>query len=238
VRRTVLLVAALTALRVMAPAPADAQFLYLTLDPGRVMLYAQDVSLQQVLERWSLAGGATVVNADKAADIPMNLQITGVSEREALAILLRRVGGYLLIDDPVSPERVARITIISTLPAAPVPTFTGAPPVSSVASNVPASQPAASGTYPVWSPNDDQFTAPVAAPASAASSMNRAAAPVAGRTASVGVAQPGMFVPPPPVPYVGPAESRSNPNRTEDPANLTTAAPGQAPRPSPSQSPN
>src|SRR5262245_461889 len=92
VRRIVLLVAALAALRVLAPVDADAQFLYLTLDNGRVMLYAQDVSLQQVLERWSLAGGATVVNAERVANVPMNLQIAGVSEREALSILLRRVG--------------------------------------------------------------------------------------------------------------------------------------------------
>ena len=72
------------------------QPLRLQIAGGRVTLHAQNVPVRTILAEWARLGGATVINGDRVAGLPLTLDLEGVSEREALDIILRGVSGYML----------------------------------------------------------------------------------------------------------------------------------------------
>jgi len=65
---------------------------------GGVTLIARGTTLQQILAEWSRVGGVEiVVRGEGFSAAPVTLLLRDLTEREALDILLRDVGGYLLV---------------------------------------------------------------------------------------------------------------------------------------------
>jgi hypothetical protein len=79
----------------MVATPARAAELKLEFRAGRVNLTARDVSVRQILAEWARVGGTQILNMDRVSASPVTLQLEGVSERQALEVILRSVAGYL-----------------------------------------------------------------------------------------------------------------------------------------------
>jgi hypothetical protein len=92
--RTSTLVIACTLL--LSARTASAQEFVLHFRDGLVTLVTREVTVPTILTWWGRVGSATVVNGEKVEGPPVTLQLVDVPEREALAILLRNVGGYIL----------------------------------------------------------------------------------------------------------------------------------------------
>jgi len=112
------------------------QPLRLQIAGGRVTLHAQNVPVRTILAEWARLGGATVINGDRVAGLPLTLELEGVPEREALDIILRGVSGYMLAArEPggAGASMFDRIMILPTSaaprnpPASPAPIFSNAP---------------------------------------------------------------------------------------------------------------
>lgn len=77
---------------------AAAQTVSLDIGPRGVTLIARGTTLQQILEEWSRVGNVEVmVRGEGFSKAPVTLLLRDLTEREALDILLREVGGYLLV---------------------------------------------------------------------------------------------------------------------------------------------
>jgi hypothetical protein len=88
---------ALLAACVLNARAARAQGFQLEFRDGLVTLVAREISIPKILELWSRIGHATVVNGEKLDGLPITLELVDVPERDALAILLRSAGGYILM---------------------------------------------------------------------------------------------------------------------------------------------
>ena len=76
---------------------ATAQTLSLKVDDGVVTLQATDVTVDDILARWSKITGLTVVSQNgRGSRVPVTLHVSGVSEREALGLVLRDLSGYIM----------------------------------------------------------------------------------------------------------------------------------------------
>lgn len=75
---------------------AAAQDFVLQFRDGLVTLVAREQTVPTILKWWARLGNVTVVNGEKIEGAPVTLQLVDVPERDALAILLRNVGGYIL----------------------------------------------------------------------------------------------------------------------------------------------
>ena len=121
--RLAAVVAAILGLAAIAFAQAP---LTLHISDGRVTLHAQNVPARTILAEWARVGGARIVNADRVAGAPLTLDLEGVSERQALDIVLRGVSGYVVAArEPGAPgaSLFDRIMILPTsvAPRTPVP---------------------------------------------------------------------------------------------------------------------
>ena len=76
--------------------PARAQSVKVDFHDGRVSVSAQNAPLRVILDEWARLGGATIVNGDRLGGPPLTLELTAVTERQALDTLLRNVAGYML----------------------------------------------------------------------------------------------------------------------------------------------
>ena len=76
--------------------PARAQQVQLDIRDGVVSLKVQDAPLQAILSEWARIGGTTIVSTGRLAETPLTLDLKDLSEGQALDIVLRNVGGYLL----------------------------------------------------------------------------------------------------------------------------------------------
>jgi len=126
-RRTICLVF----LAALIASPASAAELRLEISGGFVTLVATDTPLRQILAEWARVGGTRIVNGERVAGPPVTIQLQGVPEQEALAVLLRSAAGYL-----AAPRRAGSagasvyesvmILATSTPPAAAAAPATGA----------------------------------------------------------------------------------------------------------------
>ena len=90
-------VAVTAALLLSSALPAIAQQpVTLHFSSGRVTLRAQNAPVRTILAEWARLGGATVVNGERVAGQPVTLELTDVTERQALDVILRGVAGYML----------------------------------------------------------------------------------------------------------------------------------------------
>jgi hypothetical protein len=75
---------------------ARAQSLTLELRDGVVRIDARGVSLRDIMRRWSDVGSVSIENVDVLSPAPLTLSLTGLTELQALRILLRDVSGYVV----------------------------------------------------------------------------------------------------------------------------------------------
>jgi len=104
----------------------------LTIRDGRVSLTATDATVRQILTEWARVGQTKLVNVERITGAPVTLQLTNVTEEEALDVLLRSTSGYMVAPRQVMASNVSRfdrIIVMPTLAAAAAP-LSGAPPPS------------------------------------------------------------------------------------------------------------
>jgi hypothetical protein len=124
-------------------ASADIQ---LTIRDGRVSLIAKDATVRQILTEWARVGQTTVVNVERLTGGPVTLQLTNVSEEQALDVLLRSVSGYMLAPRPTVASNLSHFDRIIVMPTSVAPRAAAATPTPAPVSQQP------------------QFPQPVAAP--------------------------------------------------------------------------
>ena len=112
------------ALTLAAAVTAQAQTVKVEFLMGKVNLTAQNASVRTIISEWARVGGARVINPERLSGTPITLQLTGVPERQALDILLRDVGGYML--GPRQAELVPGVSafdrlMVVTATAGPAP---------------------------------------------------------------------------------------------------------------------
>ena len=124
-------IAAIVLLGASALPAAAQQPVTLRFSDGRVTLVASNAPVRAILAEWARLGGATVVNGERVAGPPVTLELTNVSERQALDVILRGVAGYMLA--PRRPGSAGgsafdRIVILptSTAPRNPPPAVAAA----------------------------------------------------------------------------------------------------------------
>ena len=101
--------------------PASAGEVVLSINDGRVMLFAQNVTLGQILDEWERVGRTRIFNREMLPAAQVTLSLVNEPESQALAVLLRALGGYLAVrrTTPVPGSSIFdRIIILSG--AAPV----------------------------------------------------------------------------------------------------------------------
>jgi hypothetical protein len=121
------LVAMLPALAAL-PA-AGQQTVALQFSGGQVTLNAQNVPVRAILAEWARLGGATIVNGERVAGPPVTLELTGVSERQALDIVLRSVAGYIVAPRRAGSQGLSAFDRIVILPTSAAPRNPVPPPV-------------------------------------------------------------------------------------------------------------
>ena len=136
--RTIL--ASSAVLGLLATSDAAAQKLSLRVEQGLVTLEAENVTVDEVLARWSSLTGLSVVSKNgRGSDIPVSVHVAGIPEREALALVLRDLSGYIMGErrDPrtgmvtidrvmILPDSAAQPSAAPPsvrVPAAPQPVF-------------------------------------------------------------------------------------------------------------------
>jgi hypothetical protein len=112
---------------------AVAQSLSLRVENGLVTLDARNVTVDEILARWTAATGLSVVSkSGVGSEMPVTLQLAAVPEREALQTVLRDLSGYIMGERRDARTGVVTIDRLLILPssAAQAPaTATAAPPV-------------------------------------------------------------------------------------------------------------
>ena len=104
---------------------ASAQTVKVEFLMGKVNLKVQNASLRAVLTEWARVGGTKIVNPERLAGQPVTLELVGVPERQALDILMRDVGGFMLGPrQSLVPGVSAYDRIVVVSGAAPRPTVT------------------------------------------------------------------------------------------------------------------
>lgn len=130
---------------------ASAQTVKVEFLMGKVNLKAQNASLRAVLTEWARVGGTRIVNPERLAGQPVTLELVGVPERQALDILLRDVGGFMLGPRQSLVPGVSafdRIVVVSAAAGRPAVT---APPFNASA------QPVRRAPPPQVEPRDDDI---------------------------------------------------------------------------------
>jgi hypothetical protein len=97
------------------------QAVKLQFNAGQVTLSAQNAPIRAILAEWARLGGVTILNGDRVAGPPVTLELAGVSERQALDIVLRNVAGYMLAPRPATSGGVSAYDRIVILPTSVAP---------------------------------------------------------------------------------------------------------------------
>lgn len=100
-----------------ALAAAQASHVSLVIDGRGVTLDARDAPLRDILAEWSRVGGTKVMNAETLDPRPVTISLSGVGERQALDILLRDIGGYILSARKPDEHTVSQFAGLVVVPA-------------------------------------------------------------------------------------------------------------------------
>jgi len=104
----------------------------LTIQDGRVSLVARDATIRQILAEWERIGQTKIVNLERIPGGPVTLELSNVTEQQALDVLLRAVSGYIATPKTTvvaaNASRFDRVFVMPTsapprAAAAPAPTF-------------------------------------------------------------------------------------------------------------------
>src|SRR5438552_5753174 len=113
---------------VATPAAAE---VHLTIGGGRVSLSTTNATAAQILAEWAKVGQTKIVNAERVGGVPLTLELKNVPEVEAIEIVLRSAGGYLLAPrrtEVANASSYDRILILPQSMAASSPTRVAAAP--------------------------------------------------------------------------------------------------------------
>jgi hypothetical protein len=108
-------------LAVVSAASTASADVHLTIRGGRVTLIARDATLRQILAEWERVGQTKVINADRIAGGPLNLELTNVPEQQALDVLLRSVSGVVLAPRAGTIDNLSAFERISVMPPSIAP---------------------------------------------------------------------------------------------------------------------
>ena len=126
---SIMAVALAACLAVPATASADVQ---ITMHDGRVTLKATNATVREILAEWAKVGQARIVNGERLTGTPLNIELTDVTEGQALDVLLRTVAGYMAAPRPTPVPNGSRFDRILILPTStPPPRPAAAPPTPS-----------------------------------------------------------------------------------------------------------
>jgi hypothetical protein len=191
-----------------APAAADVQ---LTMREGRVTLKATNATVREILAEWAKIGQARILNGERLTGAPVTLELTNVSESQALDILLRTVAGYMAAPRPNAVPNASQFDRILILPTSTPPRVAPAAPTPSFPTQPQFTQPFQQGDDdddPRGPPPNPNLRPPVfntfPQPGAPPPSVQPARGNLPGGTQApagqmpVGVAVPGMIVQPPP----------------------------------------
>lgn len=106
---------------------AHAQAVTVEFVNGQVNLRAQNAPVRAILAEWARRGGTTIVNGDRITGAPLTLELTAVTERQALDIVLRSVAGYMLAPRRAGTTGVSMFDRILILPTSAAPRAAAAP---------------------------------------------------------------------------------------------------------------
>ena len=105
----------------------------MTMQDGRVSIVAKDATVRQILTEWARIGQTKIVNVERIPGGPITIELTNVTESQALDVLLRALSGYITARRPVDGANLSqfdRIIIMPTLASArPAPSSALPPPV-------------------------------------------------------------------------------------------------------------
>jgi hypothetical protein len=200
--------------------PAIAQ-VQMTINGGRVSISAKNATVGQILAEWARIGQTRIVNPERVIGSPLTLELTNVSELEALDILLRTAGGYVLAPRRVETANASQFDRILILPAGTGPR----PAVTAAVAPAPPQRP--QFTPPQFDDNDDPangppppgpdgrpvfstFPQPPQRPIPPSVDQSPANVPATRPTLAPGVSVPGM-VAPVPAPPQGQVATPSSP---------------------------
>ena len=209
---------------------AAAQDFALQFRDGLVTLVVREVSVPRILDRWARIGGTRIVNGEAIQVAPVTLQLVDVPEREALAILLRDVGGYIMAERHDDAQGASVIDRILVLPRRAVP-IRNLPPQPMAAPTVLSEGPEVSEPQPA---GPDQTAEGAVAPPAPQGNGNgngnwgSASMPIG---AGTGSARPGELTTVPPAVYrPGPAPAL-RPGEIPAPVAPSRTSPGPQHRP-------
>jgi hypothetical protein len=102
----------------------------LRIEDGRVSLNATNATVRDILAEWARIGQTRIVNGDRMPGGPISIQLDGVTEEQALEIILRSAAGYVTAPRATAIANASRYDRILVMPtstptraAAPQPTF-------------------------------------------------------------------------------------------------------------------
>lgn len=216
-----ILALALVAVLAATPARADVQ---ITMSDGRVSLKATNATVREILAEWAKVGQARIVNGERLTGAPMTIEMTNVTEGQALDVLLRTVAGYMAASRPTAVPNLSQFDRILIMPTSVAPRVAATPPPPAFAQqpqfvpppqfdddqDEPRSPPGPNGPnirgpifntfpqpgQPVNMPTRGQPGQPVNIPNGGGNVP--AGTPNPGAQMPVGVSVPGMIVPAPP----------------------------------------
>jgi hypothetical protein len=128
------------------PGLAQAGEVRLAIKDGRVDLMARDATLREILVEWERVGGTRIVNRDRVPGTRLNLDLSAVTEDQALTTLLRPIAGYMA-SRRIGPEGGASAfsrIVLMTAAATPV-SYPAAGTVLSAAPSGTGTQPGGGG---------------------------------------------------------------------------------------------
>jgi hypothetical protein len=101
--------------------PASAQAVKMEFRGGRVSLSAQNASLRAILAEWTRLGGTRIVNGERVTGPAVTLELTGVTERQAIDVLLRNAAGYIVGPRETGSSAASSFASIVILPTSVAP---------------------------------------------------------------------------------------------------------------------
>jgi hypothetical protein len=114
--------------------PAQAGDVKVSFSNGLVTILATDASPREILAEWARLGQVRVTNLDRLTGGPVTLQLSNVSETQALETVLRGTAGYVAAprrEAVTTLSRYDRILLMpGAAPALPVPGVTARPSIN------------------------------------------------------------------------------------------------------------
>jgi hypothetical protein len=101
----------------------------LSIQNGRVSLVAKDATVRQILAEWERIGQTKIVNLERIPGGPVTLELSDVSEQQALDVLLRSVSGYIVTPRTASvAQNVSQFDRVFVMPTSAAPRAVAAAP--------------------------------------------------------------------------------------------------------------